>query len=140
MKHTTDNEHGFVFGRGFAVDTCVVLFFLALEYGRAVQAFSMDGLLMGVTITMLLVLPYFLPSNVERPSFSNWLLVRGAVALSGMILGVAFKQGLGVVLPESMRFIPMTFLILASMISCYIQFYGLMKLRLANRQKAPNER
>lgn len=131
MKHMTGNGRGFIFGRGFAIDTCVVLFFLALEYGRAVQALSVDGFLTGITITMLLVLPYFLPSNVERPTFSNWLLARGAVALGGMILGVGFKQSLGVVLPESMRFIPMTFLILASMISCYIQFYGLMKLRLA---------
>ena len=131
MKHIADNERGFVFGRGLAVDTCLVLFFLALEYGRAVQALSVDGLLMGVTILMVLVLPYFLPSNVERPTLSNWLLARGAVALTGMMLGVAFKQSLGVVLPESLRFMPMTFLILASMISCYIQFYGLMKLRLA---------
>ena len=130
MKHTVDNERGFVFGRGLAVDTCLVLFFLALEYGRAVQALSVDGLLMGVTILMVLVLPYFLPSNGERPTLSNWLLARGAIAMFGMILGVAFRQSLGVVLPESIRFIPMTFLILASMISCYIQFYGLMKLRL----------
>ena len=86
---------------------------------------------MGVTILMVLVLPYFLPSNVERPTLSNWLLARGAVALTGMMLGVAFRQSLGLVLPESLRFMPMTFLILASMISCYIQFYGLMKLRLA---------
>lgn len=131
MKHITDNERGFVFGRGFAVDTVFVLFFLALEYGRAVQAFSVDGLLMGVTILMVLVLPYLLPSNAERPSFGNWLLARSAFALFGMILGVAFKQGLAVVLPESLRFMPMTFLILASMVSCYIQFYSLMKLRLA---------
>ena len=131
MKHIADNERGFVFGRGLAIDTCLVLFFLALEYGRAVQALSVDGLLIGVTILMVLVLPYFLPSNIERPTFGNWLLARGAVALTGMMLGVAFKQSLGVVLPESLRFMPMTFLILASMISCYIQFYGLMKLRLA---------
>lgn len=131
MRHIADNERGFVFGRGFAVDTTFVLFFLALEYGRAVQAFSVDGLLMGVTMLMVLILPYFLPSNFERPTFGNWLLARGAVALFGMVLGVAFKQSLGVMLPESLRFMPMTFLILASMVSCYIQFYGLMKLRLA---------
>ncbi len=129
MKHVTQKEPGSLLA-GFAVDTCVVLFFLALEYGRAVRAFSVDGLLMGITMTMLLVLPYFLPSNVDRPTFSNWLLVRGAVALGGMILGVAFRQSLGIVLPESVRFVPMTLLIVASMISCYIQFYGLMKLRL----------
>ncbi len=131
MKHITGSGRGFVFGRGFAADTAFVLFFLALEFGRAVQAVSIDGLLMGITMLMVFVLPYFLPSNSERPTFSNWLLARGAIALTGMVLGVAFKQSLGVVLPESLRFVPMTFLILASMVSCYIQFYGLMKLRLA---------
>jgi pheromone shutdown protein TraB len=131
MKHITEGRSGYGFGRGFAVDTALVLFFLALEYGRAVQALSMDGLLMGITMLMVLVLPYFLPSNAERPTFANWLLARGAVALTGMVLGVAFRQSLGVVLPESLRFMPMTFLILASMVSCYIQFYSLMKLRMA---------
>ena len=131
MKHIAESGRGLSFGRGFAVDTTLVLFFLALEYGRAVQAVSVDGLLMGITMLMVLVLPYFLPSNFERPTFSNWLLARGGVALLGMVLGVAFNRSLGVVLPESLRFMPMTLLILASMISCYIQFYGLMKLRLA---------
>ncbi len=131
MKRTAGKITGAVFGGIAGIDTMFVLFFLALEYGRAVQAFSVDGLLMGVTILMVLVLPYFLPSNFERPSFGSWLLARGAVTLFGMVLGVAFKQSLGVVLPESLRFMPMTFLILASMVSCYIQFYGLMKLRLA---------
>lgn len=127
MKHTTQNS----FGRGFGIDTLIVLFFLALEYGRGVQAFSVDGFLMGLTILMILTLPYFLPSNVEKPTFSGWMLGRGAVLLFGMTLGVAFRQGLGVVHPESIRFVPMTFLILAAMVSCYVQFYGLMKLRLA---------
>ena len=109
----------------------IVLFFLALEYGRGVQAYSMDGLLMGITMAMICVLPFFLPSTVERPTFSNWILARGGFALMGMVFGVALNQSAGTILPESMRFLPMTFLILASMASCYIQFYGLMKLRLA---------
>lgn len=117
-------------GSMVAIDTTFVLFFLALEYGRAVQMFSVDGLLMGVTMLMVLVLPYFLPSRYEKPEFSNWLVGRGAIALCGITLGFAFRQSIGVVIPESLRFMPLTFLILASMISCYIQFYGLMKLRL----------
>ena len=129
MKNVAHNGNGV--GRGLGIDTLIVLFFLALEYGRGVQAISMDGLLMGATITMVLVLPYFLPSKAVRPAFGNWMLIRGGITLFGMTLGIAFKQSLGVVLPESIQFMPMTFLILASMISCYIQFYGLMKLRLA---------
>lgn len=109
----------------------IVLFFLAVEYGRAVQAYSMDGLLMGITMTMMLALPYFLPSTTARPTFSNWILARGGFALLGMIFGVALNQSTGSILPETMRYVPMTFLILASMVSCYIQFYSLMKLRLA---------
>lgn len=128
MKYTAHNRLGF--GRGFGIDTMIVLFFLALEYGRGVQSMSMDGFLMGVTMIMLLILPYFLPSNFERPAFGNWLLTRGAIALVGMTLGVAFKQSLGAHMPESLQFMPMTFLIVTSMVSCYIQFYGLMKLRL----------
>ena len=113
------------------IDTMFVLFFLALEYGRAVQMFSIDGLLMGITMLMVLTLPYFLPSGSEKPLFTSWIMGRGAIALAGILLGFAFKQSLGVGLPGGLRFMPMTFLILASMVSCYIQFYGLMKLRLA---------
>lgn len=129
MSHTQDKT--FTTGRGYGMDTMIVLFFLAIEYGRAVQAYSMDGLLMGITMAMICVLPYFLPSTAERPTFSNWILARGGFALMGMIFGVALTRGAGTILPETLRYIPMTFLILASMVSCYIQFYGLMKLRLA---------
>ena len=112
-------------------DTALVLFFLALEYGRAVQMVSLDGLLMGTTMVMVLALPYFLPSRYAQPYFSVWLIGRGTVALLGIGLGYAFGQSLGVVVPESLRLLPLTLLIVASMVSAYIQFYGLLKLRLA---------
>lgn len=131
MKHASNKIAGLGFGGTVGIDTTFVLFFLALEYGRAVQMFSIDGLLMGITMLMVLTLPYFLPSNCEKPLFANWMMGRGAIALFGVLLGFGFKQSLGVVLPDSLRFMPMTFLVLASMVSCYIQFYGLMKLRLA---------
>lgn len=118
-------------GGMIGIDTMFVLFFLALEYGRAVKALSLDGLLMGTTMLMVLVLPYFLPANYDKPAFGSWLMGRGAVVLVGVLAGFGFNQSIGVVLPESVRFMPMTFLILASMISCYIQFYGLLRLRLA---------
>lgn len=124
MKTTKDKIA--IFG-GF--DTLAVLFFLALEYGRAVQAASMDGFLMGTTMIMVLVLPYFLPTRWAKPQFGNWLVARAIVATSAIFLGVAFPQSLGAVLPETLRFMPLTFLILASMVSCYIQFYSLLKLR-----------
>lgn len=131
MKYTTDKITRFGFYEMAGIDTAFVLFFLAMEYGRSARMFSLDAVLMAVTMVMLIALPYFLPSRYEKPLFGNWLISRSALALSGTVLGVAFKQSVGVTLPESIRFMPMTFLILASMVSCYIQFYGLMKLRLA---------
>ncbi len=131
MKHTQDKIERFGFYSMAGVDTAFVLFFLALEYGRSVRMLSADAVLMAITIVMLIVLPYFLPSRYEKLLFGDWLIGRGALALCGIALGVGFNQSLGVVLPETTRLVPMTFLILASMVSCYIQFYGLMKLRLA---------
>lgn len=131
MNHTSNNMIGSGLGGMVNIDTTFVLFFLALEYGRGVSMFSIDGALMGTTMLMVLVLPYFLPSRYEKPLFTNWVAGRTAIAIFGMLLGLVFRQSLGTVLPESLRFMPMMFLILAAIISCYVQFYGLMKLRLA---------
>lgn len=131
MRYTTDKieESGFYSLAG--IDTVFVLFFLSMEYGRSTRMLSMDAILIAITMVMLIVLPYFLPSRYEKPQFGNWLIGRTALALFGVVFGVFFNQSIGVTLPESMRFMPMTFLILASMVSGYVQFYGLMKLRLA---------
>lgn len=131
MKYISVKISDFGFGPAMGIDTMFVLFFLSLEYGRAVKMFSMDGFLMGITMLMVLVLPYFLPSQYEKPMFANWLVGRGAVGLLGAVSGIALGQSVGGRLPDLLRFMPMTFLILATMTSCYIQFYGLMKLRLA---------
>ena len=129
MRDAVNSDAGF--GGHFAIDTTFVLFFLALEFGRTLELFSIDGLLMAITTVMVLVMPYFLPSEDERPAFSRWLLGRGAVACLGSLVGAAFGRSVGVLLPEMLKFLPMTLLIVAATISCYVQFYGLMKLRLA---------
>lgn len=123
------NRNTGLFG-GFGIDTILVLFFLAFEYGRAVQVFSVDGALMLTTMSMVLVLPYFLPSKVERPSFGSWMKIRAAIAVIGLVGGVFYGRSIGFILPESLKFVPMTFLVLTGMVSCYVQFYALMKLRL----------
>jgi hypothetical protein len=105
------------------IDTAAVLFFLALEYGRGMRVLSMDAILMAVTMAMVISLPYFLPSSHEKPTFGNWFARRGALMMIGILLGAA--------LPSSARFLPMILLIAASAVSCYIQFYGLMRLHLA---------
>lgn len=117
------------FGGLISIDTTFVLFFLALEYGRAVRLFSVDGALMGTTMLMVLALPYFLPSRYAKPTFSNWIAGRTAIACLGLLLGTAMSYSVGTILPVGFGFIPMAGLIIAAFISCYIQFYSLMKLR-----------
>lgn len=129
MNQSTNRVTGFA--GVFGIDTACVLFFLAVEYGRTVQTFSIDGLLMGSTMLMVLALPYFLPAPHEKLLFGDWLVGRASIALIGVGMGLMFNQSLGSVLPESLWLAPLTFLILASMVSCYIQFYSLLKLRLA---------
>ncbi len=116
-------------GGTFLTDTAFVVFFLGLEYGRAIRVLSVDGILLAITMTMVIVLPYFLPTRNEKAAFSLWVLGRSGIAAIGIVFGVVFSQSVGVLVPESLRYLPLTLLILASMISCYIQFYGLLKLR-----------
>ena len=113
------------------IDTAAVLFLLAFEYARVIRALETDGILMSITMAMVLVLPYFLPSNWSRTSFGGWMISRSLLMLTGLVAGAAFGMSVGTVLPASLRFMPMTFLILAAMVSCYVQFYGLFKLRTA---------
>ena len=129
MKHTSDTSSGYI-GQ-FGLDTAAVLFFLALEYGREVRLTSIDGLFMLITMGMVAVLPYFLPSRWEQPSFFSWMIARSSVAVLGLVCGAVFSFSLGVVIPEALRFAPMTMLIVVAMVSCYVQFYCLLKLRPA---------
>lgn len=115
--------------KSFAIDTTFVLFFLAVEFGQMLGNFALDTVFFAITLLMLLVLPYFLPSE-DKPGFGTWVLGRTLIAAFAISVGAMFKQSLSV-LPEMFRFLPMTLLIVTAMLSCYIQFYGLLKLRLA---------
>ena len=115
--------------KNYAIDTTFVLFFLAVEVGQIINNFALDTIFFVITLLMLIVLPYFLTAE-EKPKFGNWVLGRSVIAVFAISVGVMFKQSLGV-LPEMFRFLPMTLLIVTAMLSCYIQFYGLLKLRLA---------
>lgn len=116
--------------KSFAIDTTFVLFFLAVEFGRTFSRHSLDNFFLLTTLMMIIVLPYFL-ANGEKPNFSGWLFGRSLIAGFAMLLGMMFQQSLGVVLPETFKFLPMTLLMLAAMLSCYIQFYSFFKFRLA---------
>lgn len=112
----------------FTIDTTFVLFFLAIEFGQTLTSLGLDTIFLALTLALIAVLPYFLPMN-DKPKFGNWAIGRGAIVGFAILLGVAFKQSLGVILPETFRFLPMTLLIVTAMASCYFQFYGFLKLR-----------
>jgi len=114
---------------GFSADTMVVLVFLGIELGRSATNASFDTFLVFVTATMVLTLPYVLLSE-ERPVFTKWLIGRSLVVISASLVGTMLEQ-FHTFVPESVRFLPLSLLILAGMTSCFIQFYGLMRLRLA---------
>ncbi len=116
--------------KGFTVDTSFVLFFLAIEFGRTLFSVSFDNLFMFITLLTVAAMPYFLLSG-EKPSFAKWFFGRSMIAGLAILLGVMFKQSLGVVLPEMFRFLPMTLLIVTAMLCSYIQFYSFFRLRLA---------
>lgn len=116
--------------KDYVVDTTFVLFFLAIEFGRTIEVVAADTVLLFITLLMLLILPYYLLAD-KKPNFSNWILGRTLIVTFAVLLGVMFKQTLGVVLPETFRFLPMTLLVMTAMLSCYLQFYGFFKLRLA---------
>jgi hypothetical protein len=116
--------------RGYTVDTTFVLFFLAVEFGQTLGRFSFDSLLFALALAVFIVLPYFLIPD-GRQSFGSWLTGRTVIAVFAVIVGALYKQSLGVILPESFGYLPMTLLIITGMLSCYMQFYGLLRLRLA---------
>lgn len=122
------NADGKAVEKGFAIETTFVLFFLAIEFGQSFSAFGLDTAFLALTLVMLAVVPYFLPSD-EKQGFSKWLVGRSFITVFAIMLGWMFKQTLGIVLPETFRFLPMTLLIVTAMISCYIQFYSFLKLR-----------
>lgn len=119
------------FNRATVTDTTFVLFFLGIELGTSENLLAFDTFFMALTLGMVMALPYFLSEDDDRPAFSNWMLGRFVIATFAVILGLMFKQALGTVLPETLSSLPMTFLVITAMLSCYIQFYSFFKFRLA---------
>jgi hypothetical protein len=116
-----------------AVDTTFVLFFLAVEFGRAATGFDLGTALLATTLLSFIVLPYFLSSNGEKAGFSTWLIRRGAIALFAAGTGVLFSQSVGTALPDAFAYLPMTLLIVTAMSSTIFQFYGFLALNTARK-------
>ena len=117
--------------RHFAIDTTFVLFFLAVDMGQSILNYDLGILLSLITLLMLIVLPYFLYERSIKPKFGSWVAGRAFIAFFAVIFGVIYGQAVGSVLPDGFRTVPLTFLIVAAMISCYMQFYDIIKVRLA---------
>lgn len=122
IKYTQD--------KNYTLDTTFVLFFLAVEFGRTFFSLTFDNVFMFATVLMVAVLPYLLLTG-EKPTFGNWIFGRSLIVGFGVLLGSMYSRSLGIVLPETFRFLPMTLLIVTAMLSCYVQFYGFFKLRLS---------
>ena len=114
----------------FAIDTTFVLFFLAIDLGLNFSVVAFDTVFLAMTLVAIAVLPYFINTD-EKPEFGNWILGRSVIVVFAVMLGLMFKQTLGVVLPESFRYLPFTLLIVTAMVSCYIQFYSFFSPRLS---------
>ncbi len=125
------NRNSYIVDNRFSVDTTFVLFFLAVDFGQSAASFGLDSLLSLITLGMLLVLPYFLPSVHEKPEFGTWVAGRAVIAAFAIALGAMFQRSVGLALPEAFRFLPMTFVILTAMLSCYLQFCAIIRFRLA---------
>src|SRR6185369_17587452 len=83
---------------GFVVDTTFVLFFLALEFGRSLTRFGADGVLLGISLAILLVVPYFLVNASISMDFGKSLAGRSLITVFATLLGVVFDQTIGLVL------------------------------------------
>lgn len=106
-----------------------VLFFLAVELGQSRAFDGFEALLMAITLLAVLVLPYFLADEPDR-SIASFVGGRSVIAVLGVVSGIAFRQSIGTLLPESISYLPMTMLIVSAAISSYFQIYGILGLRL----------
>lgn len=117
--------------RPFVLDTTFVLFFLAIDLGASVSGFGIDALLSSMTLILFIFVPYFLPFEGDRPEFGKWVAGRSAIALIAVMIGLMFRQTIGVAVPEHFRHLPMTLLIGSAILSGAVQFYAIMRTRLA---------
>lgn len=114
-----------------ATDTTVVLFFLALEIGSR-QTF--DFIEAGFGFALLVAfsaLPYWISVDAGR-RFSEWLAGRAIISITGLSIGLLLGLAIGAgALPDAVRFVPLTLLIVAAIISCNYGIYAIIRNRLA---------
>ena len=115
--------------RSFAADTAFLLFFLGIDCGQRL-ILGVEGLLTAVTVAMFVVFPYFLPHEGERPRFGPFVLGRSALAILAVLLGLFLSQMNGPFLPENLRFVSLTLVMLSGFVCCVVQFSNILRFRL----------
>lgn len=118
-------------GNGFFVETTFVLFFLSLDFGQNLFYAGFDTLFLGMTILAIAVFPYFLPS-AGNISSSAWLVSRSVIIFSGLFLGIGLFQTAGTVLPEAIRFVPLTMAMISGLITCYLMISNVFRVSYAD--------
>jgi hypothetical protein len=114
------------------LDTSFVLFFLSMDLVRAFEGFLDLGFaISAMTVAAFIALPYFLPFDAERPNFGIWAFGRLNIALVGVLAGWAIQMTSGVVFPESLKYLPMTLLIVSGIFCAFSQMRGIIRVRLA---------
>lgn len=112
-------------------DTTVVLFFLALEIGsRQIFDFIEAGFGFAL-LAAFSALPYWISVDAGR-RFSEWLAGRAIISITGLSIGLLLGLAIGAgALPDAVRFVPLTLLIVAAIISCNYGIYAIIRNRLA---------
>ncbi|MEZ5306892.1 MAG: hypothetical protein R2684_07080 [Pyrinomonadaceae bacterium] len=116
-------------GSGFFVETTFVLFFLSLDLGQNISSFGPDSALVLLTILMVAVLPFFLPS-AGNAGMGSWLVGRTSIVAMGLLGGVFLDFSAGGLVPEVFRTLPLVFATFAAIAACWFMFSGFFRYRL----------
>lgn len=77
-------------------------------------------------------MPYLLSFESEKPEFWGWLTGRLSIALIAAISGFALSASAGLFLPETVKYLPFTLLIISGIFCAFTQLRVIMKVRLAS--------
>jgi hypothetical protein len=114
------------------VDTTIVLFFLAVLLGSSLPTSVLDGILSLTTLAAFVALPYVLMGEETAHAFGGWVLGRIFIAALGLLAGALFYSALGSASPEAFKYVPMSLLLVAATASAIVQFYVIIRIRLAS--------
>lgn len=112
-------------------ETTFLLFFLAIDLGQGLLNGSIDTLALGIAVAAVAILPYFLPTAGDI-GLTEWLTGRGSITLLGLVLGLAFGQIVGVLIPGYFSVVPLMAATVAACVSCFMLFANHFRLGFAD--------